>query len=65
MYSRVKMNSFQVLSVFSVLFFLMVIFKWTFVAQLLGPGLPEPFFGGSTRIGINPGRVNNDELTPF
>ncbi len=34
---------FIVLAIFSILFFSFVLLKWTFIAQLLSPALPEPF----------------------
>lgn len=34
---------FMFLTIFSVLLFALVIFKRTYIAQLLGPAIPEPF----------------------
>lgn len=34
---------FIILAVFSILLFSLVAMKRTFIAQLLGPGIPEPF----------------------
>jgi hypothetical protein len=34
---------FIILAVFSILLFSLVAFKRTYIAQLLGPGIPEPF----------------------
>jgi hypothetical protein len=34
---------FMFLSVFSILFFFLVLTKKTFIAQLLGPAIPEPY----------------------
>lgn len=34
---------FMVLATFSILLFTLVTFKRTYVAQLLGPAIPEPF----------------------
>jgi hypothetical protein len=34
---------FMVFATFSVLLFSLVLLKRTFIAQLLGPGIPEPF----------------------
>ena len=34
---------FMVLTAFSILLFSLVAMKYTYIAQLLGPGLPEPF----------------------
>jgi hypothetical protein len=34
---------FMFLTIFSVLLFTMVILKRTYIAQILGPGIPEPF----------------------
>ena len=36
-------TTFIVSAIFSVLLFLMVLFKRSFIAQMLSPGLPEPF----------------------
>jgi hypothetical protein len=35
---------FMFLAVFSILFFSLVLMKLTYVAQLLGPAIPEPFY---------------------
>ena len=35
---------FIVLATFSILLFVLVLMKRTFIAQLLGPAIPEPFF---------------------
>ncbi len=37
------MRTFVILAVFSILLFVLVIMKRTYVAQLLGPAIPEPF----------------------
>ena len=37
------MQVFIPLAAFSILLFFLVITKRTFIAQLLGPGIPEPF----------------------
>ena len=34
---------FMFLATFSILFFSLVLMKRTYIAQLLGPGIPEPF----------------------
>ena len=34
---------FIILAVFSILLFSLVVLKRTYIAQLLGPGIPEPF----------------------
>ena len=37
------MHVFVILAVFSILLFSLVIMKRTYIAQLLGPAIPEPF----------------------
>ena len=37
------MKTFVILAVFSIILFALVIMKRTYVAQLLGPAIPEPF----------------------
>jgi hypothetical protein len=37
------MKPFIPLAIFSILLFLLVIMKRTYIAQLLGPAIPEPF----------------------
>ncbi len=39
------MQLFVPLAIFSILLFALVIMKRTYIAQLLGPGIPEPFDG--------------------
>ena len=38
-----SMNAFIPLAIFSILLFAMVLMKRSYVAQLLGPAIPEPF----------------------